>query len=330
MGILDLDEIEQIGGGSISLSGTVQGNMGDEQLPVVRVNGEAKDLGFRIKPVKRDVTGISFRLFATNGSNSDLSEAYLEVQNFKAKFPEGDIYSNIIASNVKSPELNIEVDCAVNLEGLEEMFKSESISNLSGSVYVNGALSGNVNRESGHFLNEGGSLRARLDDVSFVLNQDSANRDSFTNINGELDLHDTIIEAEKLTLSINANDFDVGFYSENILLYLLDYERDVTAGISLAAEVFNPATLLRDSSIAGSFGEEIRDFYFSVGASVEKSELDDFMEFDSIPDMDIILDSFGCFHAFAGGYFKGGCLPFFWSGFNSAPSAGRNYWGKFI
>jgi len=293
MGILDLDEIEQIGGGSINLNGTVQGNMGGEQLPVVRVNGEATDLGFRIKPVSRDVTGISFRLFATNGSKSDLSEAYLDVQDFKAQFPEGSIYTNISATNIVSPELNIEVDCAVNLEGLDEMFNMEGLSNLTGSVALQGEVSGNVNKESGNFLNEGGSLKAIFKDVSFVMSHDSINRDSLTNINGELVLHDTIVEVEKLSLSINGNLFDVGLSSENLLLYLLDYERDVTAGISLASEQFNPATLLRDSSIADSFGEEIQDFYFSAGAVIEKAELDDFLEYDSIPDVEITLDSFG-------------------------------------
>ncbi len=293
MGILDLDEIEQIGGGSINLNGTVQGNMGGEQLPVVRVNGEAKDLGFRIKPVSRDVTGISFGLFATNGSKSDLSEAYLDLQDFKAQFPEGSIYSNISASNIKSPELNIEVDCAVNLEGLEEMFKKESLSSLSGSVAIKGEVSGSVNRNSGNFLNEGGSLKAIFKDVAFVMNHDSINRDSLKNINGELVLHDTIVKAEKLSLAINGNLFDVGLSSENLLLYLLDYDRDITAGISLASARFNPASLLRDSSIADSFGEEIQDFYFSAGAVIEKGELDDFLEYDSIPYLEITLDSFG-------------------------------------
>ena len=59
LGILDLEEIEQIGSGSIHLNGTVQGPLGSGSLPVIRVNGEAEDLGFRVKTVGRDVTGIS-------------------------------------------------------------------------------------------------------------------------------------------------------------------------------------------------------------------------------------------------------------------------------
>jgi len=293
LGVLDLDEIEQIGGGSIHLNGTVQGNIKGGELPVIRMNGDASDLGFRIKAVDRDVSGISFRIFATNGRKSDLSEGLVEVQSFSAQFPEGNIHANIIAGNIKAPELNIELDCAVNLEGLEEMFKKDFLSNLSGSVNIQGQLSGNVNQESGSFLNDEGSLTAILDDVSFVLNHDSVNRDSIKHISGELVLHDTILETEQLALEVNGNRFDLGFSAENLLLYLLDYNRDLSTGIFISSKAFNPVTLLRDTSISSRFGEEIRDFYLSAGAMIKKSDLDNFMNHDTIPEMEITLDSFG-------------------------------------
>jgi len=182
MGILDLEEIEQIGGGSIHLNGTVQGNMGGDELPVIRVNGDAEDLGFRIKTVNRDVTGISFKLFATNGRKSDLSEGHVDVQSFSAKFPEGSIHANFTATNFKSPELEVEVNCAVNLEGLEEMLANDMLSSLSGSLDIQGQISGNVNQESESFLNDEGILTATLDNVSFVVNHDSVSRDSIKHI----------------------------------------------------------------------------------------------------------------------------------------------------
>jgi len=293
LGVLDLDEIEQMGGGSIHLNGTVQGNISGGELPVIRMNGDAADLGFRIKAVDRDVSGISFRIFATNGRKSDLSEGLVEVQAFSAHFPEGNISANIIAKNILSPELNIEVDCALNLEGLEEMFKKDFLSDLSGSVDIQGQLSGNVNRESGSFLNDEGSLTAILEDVSFVINHDSVNKDSIQHIFGELVLHDTILETGQLALEVNGNRFDLGLSTENLLLYLLDYNRDLTTGISISSKAFNPATLLRDTSISSRIGEEIRDFYFHAAATIVKADLDNFLNHDTIPKMEISVDSFG-------------------------------------
>lgn len=293
LGILDLEEIEQIGEGRIHLNGSVQGNMGGGSLPVIRVNGEAEDLGFRIKPVDRDVTGISFRLFATNGSKSDLSEGHVEVLDFNAKFPEGDLYANIIASNIKTPELNIEVDCDVNLEGMGEMFENDQLNSLSGSLDILGKISGSVNRESGNFLNDEGSLSAVLDNVSFVFNRDSSSRDSIRALSGEFVLHDTILEAKKLMLEYNGNPFEVGVSTENLLLYLLDYNRDISAELSISSERFNPATLLGDTSISSKIGDEIHDFYFRAGAKVQKEDLDNLIQYDSIPEFLISLDSFG-------------------------------------
>ncbi len=292
-GILDLEEIEQIGEGSIAMNGTVQGEVGGEDLPVIRVNGNAKDLGFKIRSLNREVTGISFQMFGTNGSKKDLSEAYLDVQDFSAYFPEGYINANLTANNVNSPELNIELDCAANLEGLEEMFKGDFLSSLSGNVSVQGQLSGSVKRNAGSFLKEGGYVTALFEELSFVMNHDSLQKDSIQHMSGELIVHDSIIGTKNLQLEVNGNPLNLGFTSENILVYLLDYNKDVRAGITLSSELLNPATLLRDSSLFNLLGGEIQDLFLKAEASVEKGELDDFIRRDSIPEFEFTLDSFG-------------------------------------
>jgi len=293
MGILDLEEIEQIGGGSIHLNGTVQGNVGGDELPVIRVNGDAVDLGFRIKTLNRDVRGISFKLFATNGRKGDLSEGHVDVKSFSAQFPEGSIYADLTATNFKSPELKVDVNCSVNLEGLEEMLNIDMLSSLSGLVDIQGKISGSVDRESGSFLNDEGALIASLDDVSFVVRHDSASRDSIKHMSGEIVLHDTILGTNELTLEFNGNHFDVGVSTENLLLYLLDYNRSISTGILISSKHLDPATLLRDTSISNMIGDEIQDFYFRAGATIEKADLDNFLEHDTIPRMEITLDSFG-------------------------------------
>ncbi len=67
LGMLDMDEIEQIGSGSIHLDGSVTGGLGEE-LPVVSVNGFARGIGFRIKAIDRDVSDISFALICNKRS----------------------------------------------------------------------------------------------------------------------------------------------------------------------------------------------------------------------------------------------------------------------
>jgi len=292
-GILDLDEIEQIGGGSIHLNGTMQGSLGDGELPVIRVNGNAEELGFRIISLDKNVTGISFEMFATNGRKSDLSEGFLNLTGFHAKFPEGRINANLTASNFNAPEVSVEVDAVVNLESVEEMFNTGLLSDLSGSVDLKGKLKGKVNRETGQFLNNEGSMSAVLNDVAFVLNHDSLTKDSVSAVQGEIVLRKNLLGTENLALKFNDDAFKVGFSTENLLLYFFDFNRDVSAGVSISSELFSPASIIRDTFLTNMLGDEIRAFHFSAGAKVEKEQLDNFLKWDSIPDMEIFIDSFG-------------------------------------
>jgi hypothetical protein len=292
-GVLNLDEIEQIGGGSIHLNGTMQGSLGEGNMPVVRMNGNVEELGFRIKALDKTVRGISFQMFASNGGKSDLSEGYLKLTGFQARFPEGMIKANLTASNLVEPELSIEVDAGIDLEGLEQMFNLGFMSDLSGSVALKGKLSGKVNRETGQFLNDEGKLSAFLNDVAFVIKQDSISYDSVSDVHGEIILHENTIGTENLAVKFNGNSFELGITSENILLYFLDYDTDLSAKIALSSELFSPAEIIGDTGISNILGEEIRAFYLCAGAKVEKEQLDSFLEWDSIPEAEIFIDSFG-------------------------------------
>jgi hypothetical protein len=291
-GVLDLDEIEQIGSGTMRLSGDVKGNLGNE-LPVIRMNGGADEIGFRIKSLNKDVTGISFNIFATNGSKLDLSESYMDITGFRARFPEGHITANVTVSNIKSPELNIEVDGNLDLEGMEKMLKSDFLSDLEGYVHLSGRINGRVDRKNGEFLNDAGSLTAALDQVGFVMKRDSVSSDSIRELYGEIVLSANIIGAKKMALEYNGNQLEVGVMIENLLLYLFDFDKDVKAELSVNSEVLKLATLLRDTTLAKLLGDELHGLHFGASALISREDLDEFIQADSVPRVLFSLDSFG-------------------------------------
>ena len=247
-GVLDLEEIEQIGSGTMQLSGEVKGNLGEE-LPVFRMNGEAHELGFRIKSLNKDVTGISFNVFATNGGKLDLSESYIDITGFRARFPEGRITANATASNIRSPEVNIEVDGNMNLEGMERMLKTDRLENLEGSVHLSGGIHGRIDRQNGEFLNDAGTLSAFLENVGFDMQRDSLTRDSIRDLHGRVFLRENTLGAENMALEYNGNQLEVGALTENLLLYLLDFDQDVKARIWVNSEILKLASLISDTAI---------------------------------------------------------------------------------
>ena len=286
-GILDLDEIEQIGSGSIHLDGDIKGVL-RETLPVIRINGSAEDIGFRIKSLQKDVTDISFNMHATNGKKPDLSEGVIHMEKFTASFPEGTINANITVSNMVTPELDVEISGLINLDGMEQMIKYDALSGLQGQIALDGRLNGRVNRDSVEFLNEAGTLSVLIEDGGFILDQDTVK-----SISGEIFVEENIIGTNSLELDFNGNKVDLNVHVQDLLLYLLDFDCDVRAEVSLASEVLYPASFISDTAVAKLLGDELRGLHFSAGAVVSAQDLDAFIKNDSIPTVHLSLDSFG-------------------------------------
>ncbi len=80
---------------------------------------------------------------------------------------------------------------------------------------------------------------------------------------------------------------------ENILHYLLDYERDVNIEMALASNRILPGRLTSDTVIVGLLGEELNRLHFKADASISNDELDAFLDHDTLPEFNFKLDSFG-------------------------------------
>ncbi len=291
-GVLDLNEIEQIGSGSMTLSGNIRGSFGDS-LPVISVSGNASQIGFRIKSIQKDVTAISFDLSATNGKKLDFSEGLVKVEGFTATFPEGMVNANITAINMLSPKLKIELEGALDLLGMDNMIDSDLLSELEGDISFKGQMEGVFDRETKQFLNSVGSLKADLRDVGFTLHGDSLKEDSVKHLYGQIFLKDSILGTGELTGEYNGNPVELDLLTENLLLYMLGVEVDVKAELHATAEVLKVATLLKDTAMAKLLGEELHGLHFRAGAMIRHQELEAYLKTGSVPRVEIFLDSFG-------------------------------------
>jgi hypothetical protein len=286
LGVLNLEEIEQIGSGSIHLDGSITGSL-DNQLPVVRVNGSANRIGFRINAIQKDVTDISFTMFGTNGGKEDFSEGSVEVKNFSASFPEGMLRGNIRASNLVSPEIDMVLDGDVELAGLDQMLKSDKLSDLKGHVKFEANLKGVLDPHSDEFLNNVGTLSARAEGLGIVFKQDT-----LSDMNGEVYMEDSIIGTRDMSLVYNGNHAIIDVKVQNLIHYLLDFERDISAQLSITSEAILPGRIIRDTVVGSLLGEKLTGLHFTAGASISKQELDAYMDHDSIPEFQFTLDSF--------------------------------------
>jgi hypothetical protein len=291
-GVLDLEEIEQIGGGKIYLSGQVSGNLGD-QLPELRLDGTADQLGFRIKPLKKDVNNINFQFYATNGKKADMSEGWIQIKDFSATFPEGELYLDLWAADWVNPRISMQVQGDLELTGLEEMLNTPAISGLAGQLALEGNINGVIDRENGEFLNDTSILRAELDDISVVYHRDSISRDRVDGLSGWIQVQQDVIETGNLQLEFNGNSMEVKGYLQQLVPFLMGYDRVLAADITLASEEFHSASVIGDTALVGLLGETWSGVNLKLGASVGADDLRKFLDHDSLPELSVTLDSFG-------------------------------------
>lgn len=287
LGVLDLDEIEQIGSGSIHLDGSVTGKLGEE-LPVIRVNGFAQGIGFRIKSIDRDVTDISFALYATNGGEADFSEAQLEMKDFTASFPEGVIHGDIKAKNLVMPEIDLKLKGELDLAGLEQMIDVDKIRKVEGHISVDCNLAGVVDRSSDKFLDEAGSMTLQMENVGLIYGNDTLSQ-----MGGMLYMDGNKLGANKLGLVFNGSEAELEVEAENILHYFLDFDRDLSLKLAFGSDRILPGRISGDTLLTGLVGAELKGLHFKADASISKSELDAFLERDTVPEFNFSLDSFG-------------------------------------
>ena len=289
-GILNMEEIEQIGSGSIHLSGNVSGSLG-EQIPVIRVNGIADRIGFRIRSIRRDVTDISFRLYATNGANPDFSEGQLALKDFHATFPEGELNASITVENGKEPRVNMEVLGGVDLNGLEQMLNVPSMRDLSGVVEISGVLEGEYDLAEGELTQQKGNLNAWISGGSFIWQTDSLRSDTVKNLDGEIYLEEQILGVRELGLVYNGNRVRGGITTENLLLHLLGLDRELTAIIDFSSPHLFPARLTGDTVLSSILGQEVSDLHLRAGATISGADLDRYLDSNVLPGVDLTLEN---------------------------------------
>ena len=285
-GVLNMDELEQIGDGSIYLSGSVRGEIGEE-LPLIKLDCKADDLGFNIKSIAKEVTDISFLAFASNGRKPDLSEAVVLVKDFNMTYPQGKLEADVSFENMVTPKVSLEIDADLDLEGMDKMIETDLIRDLKGTLDLNGKINGSLNRSTGDFLEDAGSLILSLNDLSFLLPEDSVG-----SINGELFLQENQLGIRNMDIEVNEDHLNLSGILTNLLPYLYGIDQDIDASMGLESSVIHPAKLTSDSVILSILGEEIRGLQFQAGAHITHQDLDKLRADRLIPRATINLENF--------------------------------------
>jgi hypothetical protein len=281
-GVLNMNAIEQIGEGQIRIDGNISGSF-DDRLPEAKVYFSASNMGFRVHTIQQSITEIGFEGSANTGALKDFSEAEIRINDFHVSFPEGGLDANIVMKNLVAPEIYLQLDGETDLFIIEEVIDSKDIQNMKGRIRFSGDVAGTVDKTSGHFMENTGTLEISMDDVGFSLSNNKVER-----MNGTLFLEENRFGFKELTLSVDSNDLRVEGWIDQLLPYFMGYKGDMSAMLIAGAEEIYPEKIIGDTL----FSEPIRNFAFKVELKTTWKEIDAAMKDETVPEADLAIHDF--------------------------------------
>jgi hypothetical protein len=282
-GVLDMNAIEQIGEGQISIDGSIAGSF-DDRIPEAKMNFSASNMGFRVHAIQESITDIGFEGSASTGAPKDFSEAEIRISDFHVSFPEGSVDASIVIKNLVKPEFYLEMDGETELSIIEEVIDNKDIQNMSGRIQFAGNLTGTVDKTSEIFMENTGLLEICMDNVGFSLPDNKIER-----LNGTLYLEEKRFGFRELTVSVDSNDLRVDEgWVDQLLPYFMGYKGEISTMLIAGAEELFPEKLTGDTL----FSEPIRDLSFKMELKTTGSAIDAALKEETLPEGDLAIHDF--------------------------------------
>lgn len=135
------DEVAEIlsrykNAGQVYFSGTIKGKSLNGHLPLVNVEFGCENAYFVNKKFGKKVDDISFKGFFTNGSEPNLAEAELRLQQFRARPEEGLFEGTVIIRNFKDPYVKVNLHADLDLDFVGKFFQIDGLQRIKGKILL--------------------------------------------------------------------------------------------------------------------------------------------------------------------------------------------------
>lgn len=276
-GILDLQAIEQIGEGQMSLSGNVTGSYANG-LPRADLQFEAENMAFRIHAIDQSVTGIRFRGSATNGDQSDLSGAAVTISDLHVDFPTGALDANLEVANMVRPRVKLNIDGEADLSLVAEIVDNETIRDMRGGIRLSGRIDGAFDPDEGVISEDPGGFTVELEDVGFAMEGHQVERFS-----GKIFADNEKVELVSLKAVLDESDVRLSGTLTDLLPYLLGTRSEPAVSLDVASGTLQ-LDKLTGTRLAGAPLENVA---FHTSLRIAADELDRLLEDGAIPEADL-------------------------------------------
>lgn len=168
------------------------------------------------------LTGIALEGIYSNGETNASVTSSLKLDNFRANIGNSKISGSFKITDFTQYHVALDADADINLAEAQAFFRSDTISEISGTLKGNFKFSGNIKNPekftTDDFRNSVASGTVILEKVNLCL---KGQKLPYTGINGIFNFNNNDAEIKSLQFKMQDNDFTVNGSLKNILCYLM-------------------------------------------------------------------------------------------------------------
>lgn len=279
---LSEEGMKNLKSGDFVIEGTVVGKTLSE-FPAIDISFGLQDVNL-INPItKRQIRNLNLHGQINSGNADDWSDARLVVDTLSADLPYGKVKLSGSISNLKYPEVEVNIFLSGNVTGFDKVFKSGSITDLKGNIKLTDRIKGKYDINNKKFMSSVNRGNILFKDFGIKI----PGTIRFDKVNGTIRRDNDELYLDSLSIISEDTDILINGKVNNVNYLFFDVEKDMVANLDIKSSVFDlPNFLAFDPSIKRDFNHRILDVAVSVTAKTTTSKATKFKSFPAI-DFDI-------------------------------------------
>jgi uncharacterized protein involved in outer membrane biogenesis len=231
--------------GEVDIDLSIKGETSGKKRPLIDVHAVMRDGSLKHRSSGTGLENLSCDLRYNSGSKSD----ELKISSFQCNLEDGFLKADGKINNLKNPELNINLEARMDMEGLRNFFALDTLEMCSGQLSANARIEGKLKFIEADSAYDWRSLltsgTANLDNG--LLRVKNSNRE-FADLNARIIFDRKDATIEKFSGKVNGSDFQLNGVLVNLIPYLSSTDEQLRLDANMKCQLIDFTNLVETES----------------------------------------------------------------------------------
>jgi hypothetical protein len=255
--------------GDIYLNGRVFGELKNVS-PQFDISFGVKDLTLNLPKNLGTFQNIGFDGKISSGKSQDYSQASFEIKKLKGELSGGFLKGEFTLRNFVQPYLKYDLHTQLKLDGYDQVFEINSLSDLRGTASLHANFEGPLKYFGEHRSDSSRSSTLTLDSLSFVV---SKTKQRVAGLTGKIENRNNQASIQALRFTYGENDVTVNATIDNLVYFLFRREREIEASGTIRSTQLNTKDFLFDTISSAAVQDKIKNLSldFQINTTSKKN-----------------------------------------------------------